>query len=72
MTTICDAIKSASETEEVAMEKVAAPTQPKPMVLLDDMHRHDLLLEYTRRCDLCNYRDQDVDSYPCDKCHTRH
>ena len=23
-------------------------------------------------CDECNYNDQDIDTFPCAKCHTRH
>lgn len=23
-------------------------------------------------CDDCNYNDQDIDTFPCAKCHTRH
>jgi hypothetical protein len=23
-------------------------------------------------CDECGYNDQDIDTYPCAKCHTRH
>lgn len=23
-------------------------------------------------CDACNYNDQDIDTFPCAKCHTRH
>jgi hypothetical protein len=23
-------------------------------------------------CEECNYNDQDIDTFPCAKCHTRH
>jgi hypothetical protein len=23
-------------------------------------------------CDACNFNDQDIDTFPCAKCHTRH
>jgi hypothetical protein len=23
-------------------------------------------------CEACNYNDQDIDTFPCAKCHTRH
>ncbi len=26
----------------------------------------------TRDCKHCRFCDQDVDTYPCDRCHTRH
>jgi hypothetical protein len=25
-----------------------------------------------KTCDECNYNDQDIDTFPCAKCHTRH
>lgn len=54
------------------MEKTAGTSQPNPAILLSTVHRQDLLLEYKKSCEQCNYRDQDIDSYPCDRCHTRH
>ena len=28
--------------------------------------------ELEMSCDACKYNDQDIDTFPCAKCHTRH
>lgn len=28
--------------------------------------------EQDMNCDTCQYNDQDIDTFPCAKCHTRH
>jgi hypothetical protein len=54
------------------MEKSVERNERKSEEIMGALARIPLLLELKKNCDECNYRDQDIDCYPCDRCHTRH
>jgi len=54
------------------MEKYTDRNERKPAVIQAALENIPSLLEHKKNCDNCNYRDQDIDCHPCDRCHTRH
>jgi hypothetical protein len=54
------------------MEKSADRHEQKPKTFQSALARFPLLLELKKNCDECAYQNQDIDCYPCDRCHTRH
>ncbi len=47
------------------------PQPPNPITLLTPNSRKPVWIDPLMNCDQCKYSDQDVDTFPCAKCHTR-
>jgi hypothetical protein len=55
------------------MEKVPAKKAKKPQLsqAVPNVTR-PVWEDQQMSCEECNYNDQDIDTFPCAKCHTRH